>query len=61
MPRIRSEDARVEENRVGIRLRRRKPYAKPELIHELELETRAGTPLSIHDQLDPLGLEPPKE
>lgn len=22
----------------------RKPYAKPEIIHELELETRAGSP-----------------
>ncbi len=23
----------------------RKPYSKPEIIHELELETRAGSPL----------------
>jgi hypothetical protein len=25
----------------------RKPYEKPEVIHELELETRAGSPLSF--------------
>lgn len=25
----------------------RKPYAKPEISHELELETRAGSPLGI--------------
>jgi hypothetical protein len=24
----------------------RKPYSKPQIIHELELETRAGTPLA---------------
>lgn len=29
----------------------RKPYCKPEIIHEQELETRAGSPL----KLDPLG------
>ena len=23
----------------------RKPYAKPEIVHELELETRAGSPI----------------
>jgi hypothetical protein len=23
----------------------RKPYTKPEIVHELELETRAGSPL----------------
>jgi hypothetical protein len=37
----------------------RKPYTKPEILHELELETRAGTPLVV-DPLDPLGLEPKK-
>ena len=31
----------------------RKPYTKPKIILELELETRAGTPLVI-DPLDPL-------
>jgi hypothetical protein len=33
----------------------RKPYTKPAIVHELELEVRAGTPLVI-DPLDPLGL-----
>ena len=44
--RIEVEGSRV---RPGVR----KPYAKPEIIHELELETRAGTPLSPPDQFDP--------
>jgi hypothetical protein len=37
----------------------RKPYTQPGILHELELETRAGTPLVV-DPLDPLGLEPKK-
>jgi hypothetical protein len=32
----------------------RKPYSKPAVIHELELETRAGSPLG----LPPLNLPP---
>ena len=37
-----------------------KLYAKPAIIHELKLETRAGTPLgpAIPDPLDPLGVDP---
>lgn len=35
----------------------RKPYQKPEIIHELELETRAGSPLSAPEGLDLPGLE----
>jgi len=30
----------------------KKAYAKPEIIHELELETRAGSPLSIPNPFD---------
>lgn len=35
----------------------RKPYTKPEITHELELETRAGSPLAVpfEDPLDLLG------
>lgn len=33
-----------------------KPYSKPEVILELELETRAGSPLGFPDPMDPLGL-----
>jgi hypothetical protein len=29
-----------------------KPYSKPEILHELELETRAGSPLGLPDPLD---------
>jgi hypothetical protein len=32
----------------------RKPYVKPEIIHEIDLETRAGSPLS--PVLDPFNL-----
>jgi len=38
----------------------RKPYAKPEIIHELELETRAGSLLGMPDPFDPLSLGLPK-
>lgn len=34
----------------------KKEYAKPEVIHELELETRAGSPLSIPGDLLDWGL-----
>jgi hypothetical protein len=30
----------------------RKPYSRPEIVHELELETRAGSPLGLPDPLD---------
>ena len=32
----------------------RKPYIKPEIIFDLKLETRAGSPLRLPDPLDPL-------
>jgi hypothetical protein len=36
----------------------RKPYTSPEIITELELETRAGSRLSVPDPFDdPLGLQ----
>lgn len=35
---MQTEDKRPE-------LDERKPYAKPGIVHELELETRAGSPL----------------
>jgi hypothetical protein len=37
----------------------KKPYQKPEIIHELELETRAGSPYptpGLRDPLDPFNL-----
>lgn len=36
----------------------RRTYCRPEIIHELELETRAGSPLGIPDPMDPFGLDP---
>lgn len=33
-------------------------YRRPEIIHELKLETRAGSPLGIPNPLDPAGLDP---
>lgn len=32
----------------------RKPYVKPAVVREVELETRAGSPASI---IDPLGID----
>ena len=33
----------------------RKPYAKPEITHELELETRAGSPAGVDPNIiDPV-------
>ena len=34
----------------------RKPYEKPAVKHELELEIRAGSGVQIFDPLNPLGL-----
>ncbi len=40
---------------------RRKPYTPPAIIHELALETRAGSPLGVPDPFgDPFGLDPEK-
>lgn len=36
----------------------KQPYSAPQITHELELETRAGSPLSIPDPLDPAGVDP---
>jgi hypothetical protein len=37
----------------------RKPYAKPEIVYEADLEIRAGTPLSPSTDLtDPSNLAP---
>lgn len=36
----------------------RKLYAKPAIIVELKLETRAGTPLIKDPLVDPLGIDP---
>ena len=51
----------VEGEGVEVQPKTRKPYAKPEIIHELELETRAGSPLGMPDPFDPLGLGLPPE
>ncbi|GAB4529687.1 MAG: hypothetical protein Fur0018_16450 [Anaerolineales bacterium] len=32
-----------------------KPYEKPAIVHELELETRAGSPLGLPNPFDPTG------
>lgn len=31
----------------------RKPYVKPAILHELELETRAGTPVTLPEFILP--------
>jgi hypothetical protein len=32
---------------------RRKPYCKPEIIHEIDIEVRAGSPIPDLSPLDP--------
>ena len=34
-----------------------RPYCKPEIVHELDLETRAGSPLGGDPLVDPLSLD----
>jgi hypothetical protein len=35
----------------------RKEYVKPEILHELELETRAGSPVGLDDPFNLLKFE----
>ncbi len=37
-----------------------KPYSQPAIVHELKLETRAGSPLIKDPLIDPLGIDPTK-
>ncbi len=43
----------VEEQSVPVKV-----YTKPAITHELQLETRAGTPLIKDPIIDPLGIDP---
>lgn len=45
-------EANIE--RVEILVDSRKPYVKPEIIHELELETSAGSPYPTPGFINPL-------
>lgn len=36
----------------------RKAYSAPAIVHELKLETRAGSPLGRPELVDPLGIDP---
>jgi hypothetical protein len=36
----------------------RQAYETPAIVHELKLETRAGSPLGGDPLIDPLGLDP---
>ena len=37
----------------------KKPYSKPEIIHEADLETRAGSPVGPAGSTDPLDILDP--
>ncbi len=37
-----------------------KPYDRPAIVHELKLETRAGSPLIKDLSVDPVGIDPTK-
>jgi len=53
------ERIKAEGERVEAQPKARKPYAKPKVIHELELETRAGSTLGSPPGLGIPGQEPP--
>jgi hypothetical protein len=36
----------------------RATYTPPAIVHELKLETRAGSPLGLDPIVDPLGVDP---
>ena len=55
------EHIEAEGEGIEVQPKTRKPYTKPEIIHELELETRAGSPLGMPDPFDPLGLGLPPQ
>ena len=54
----RQEHMKAVEARGKTTRRPRMPYAKPRIIHELELEVRAGSPFTPPDLLNPFRLEP---
>ena len=60
MSQIIGKHIEVEGGDVEVQPETRKPYTKPTIVHELELETRAGSPLGMPDPMDPLGLLEPK-
>lgn len=37
------------------------PYQTPAIVHDLHLETRAGSPLRVDPSSDPLGIDPTKQ
>jgi hypothetical protein len=50
---------KIMEKQTSAEEKERKPYSKPQIIHELELETRAGSIIpGIGSPEDPLGTNP---
>ncbi len=50
----------VDNSVVSVEITSVKSYVKPVIVHELKLETRAGSPLRIDPIIDPLGIDPSK-
>ena len=57
MPQIKARRTKADGQTIKTQSETRKPYARPEIVLELELETRAGSPLMM-DPFDPPGSEP---
>lgn len=49
---------KTQENLNEVQPEARKSYISPAIIHELDLETRAGSPLGLPDPLNPDGTNP---
>ena len=51
---------KIMEKQTSAEEKERKPYSKPQIIHELELETRAGSIIipGFDNPEDPLGTSP---
>ena len=47
-----------DENQFDIQAQALKLYVPPKIVHELKLETRAGSPLGGGGLIDPLGIDP---
>jgi len=51
---VEQHPTRIDAGNDGTEPEDRRPYQKPEITHELELEVRTGSPIPESNPLDPL-------